>query len=41
MIMDLFHRARFAILKKKIKKNPFIGKENVAGLHGGHEQLAF
>lgn len=33
MIMHLYHKVRFAILKKKIKKNPHIGRENIDGTY--------
>jgi hypothetical protein len=33
MIFHLYHKVRFAILKKKIKKNPHIGQENIDGTY--------
>ena len=33
MFMHIFQKIRFAILKKRIKKNPFIGKEETNGLY--------
>lgn len=33
MITHLYHNIRFAILKKKIKRNPYIGKEEIDGTY--------
>lgn len=33
MITNIFHKIRFAILKRKIKKNPYIGKEDSDGTY--------
>ena len=33
MITHLFHKIRFAILKKKIKENPRVGEEDVNGIY--------
>lgn len=33
MITHIYHKIRFAILKKKIKKNPYTGKEDIDGTY--------
>jgi len=40
MIMHLYHNIRFAILKRKIKKNPYIGKEAFDGTYN-YEQGSY
>jgi len=34
MILHLFHKIRFAILKQRIKNNPYLGKEDIDGTYG-------
>jgi len=39
MIMDSFHKARFAILRKKIQRNPYLGKDNPDGAYDYKEGI--
>jgi len=39
MIMNSFHKARFAILRKKIQRNPYLGKDNPDGTYDYKESI--